>query len=465
MIIMKNKILKYSQVRKDLTKKQLGILRKSNETVLLDRNSYSKYFLGVNILELNTLIIKDQDIDYNKWDIRNCTAKDIYFSSFSNLGGLTIPFDYIINNNVKMYFCWSNDIIAKGRLEIVNILLKDKTETIELNNLKEIELFSENGLIEILVETEKSRIKYTIDSLGIKQIKKMDYTVKNDDIKNDELDLRNYIEFENVHFDYLKVNTLIINKEIIINKQNYYNLMESVKFNKLKIIDDSEMKLLHNVFELNTDNRSNIYLLKNPKNNKSFFVKKGDNFEIIFIDNKDEIKYIDKTLIDSDKKVIDSKLILDDSYFSDFAIPFIVVKYKNNKYKLIHNDVVYEITTLFKKFILLNQNKYIDIQDNKCLLEEDYFKIINSWGRNFFDIYNDYLTFKDRISKLLKLGFSYKALIYLYDRKINGLINTLNKDIIDYDKIEDYEIQYYNEIGKKHVKTLRKSGGIKNEND
>ena len=117
------------------------------------------------------------------------------------------------------------------------------------------------------------------------------------------------------------------------------------------------------------------------------------------------------------------------------------------------------MTSTFKNFLLLNKDIYVPDAILEDLENNNWFNIIGKKKftyTGFFSIYNVYLNYKERLEILKKLGLSYNALIYLYDRKINSIINTETEEgLIDLNDLKDYEINSYILIGEEYIKTKR----------
>ena len=137
----------------------------------------------------------------------------------------------------------------------------------------------------------------------------------------------------------------------------------------------------------------------------------------------------------------------------------ILIEDNDNNYKVILDDKEYILDETFKTFLLLNSDIYIPDDLLYYIKTKNWFEVIgknNFKCSHFLEIYIDYLEYKERLNKLKKLGFSYNALMYLHDRKINSIINPETEEgLIDLNDLKDYEINSYNLIGEEYIKTKR----------
>lgn len=448
---MKEKYNRYSVIKTDSSKLSLRKFKKTDNSVLLDTPSYFWESFSRNYTTLKTLII-DEETCKNKTMTINCvTAENIYINNQVNKGDFTIPYEFLLKNEVVLRLTWQGKYVCN--LKQINVVVNDKTVSITLNSPKEIIVFSDNNNLIIEIKNDKLSEKYSIDNKGTLNKKITDYKITKDDIVNRVIDLREYIHCEKVTMDdYLFFEKLIINKYIFKNLDRF---QINSRYKILNIIDDDKMKLMP--LNYNIEKKGKIFKLK-LLDNYGIFID-GDSPKILYIDKLNNIKIIEeKTLVQEDN-IEKAKL-----YLSSENGYLILIKYKNGKYIVREHNKEYKITELFKKFLLLNSNKYYLLGRNYIdeeILNNNLFPLLDKvQALTFKLICSDFLNFKEHIKKLLELGFSYKALIWFYENEYFNIIKDYKNENLY--KFKKYEIDNFNEIGKEYIKEKRskQSGDI-----
>ena len=460
MVLIMNSVIKYSK-----TKKIFKIVPSKVDTVIFDEIKSYKYvygrYNGMFEHEGNSYSNMENLIIDNKFhniclDIGSTKAKNIYFKNEQNLGGITIPYNLIKRNKLRIQFSWRKQY--KSNIAKINFVFDEKTVPLNLEEVKEIYIESNNNVLRIEIKGNTWYREYTIDeSRNIKKVASH-YRITENDIKDNILDLRNYLNYEQLLLEQLKIDTLIINKHYIKKIKNLLNInkqlhRKTLNFNKLRIIDDSDMKLMPYDETFIIDDYIGFY--ENPN---YIHIKNEDNQVLIFLDKNDEIKVLDRHKIKNQKDV-------EDVIFRGLPEnPLILIKYKKkDKYQVIDFNATYNITKLFTKFVLGNINTRVGRNTETALnyfQNNDWVSIfskVNISSDGFHIIYEDYLKYKEHLKKLLKLGFSYKALMYLHDRKCNAITKINGDNDLNLDNITQDEVLCYNELGKKYIKSKRKN--------
>jgi len=450
-----NTILKYSDISNGFSKSQyIKKYNKSNNTILLDSQNFYNIWATELLTDIKTLIIDEEMLKKYVVSINNCAAHNIYIDNHNNLGNITIPFDFIVTNKINIKFVWN--IISRMNINKINIEVNDRIIEIECDSIRNIKIYEENNKLLISVEDYNSLILYEINNMG--KVRK-NFKVRNitkEDIKDDILDLREFNKYDKLYFNTLKFNKLIINKRIIMNLDKYDSIFSSLVFDKLEIIDDNNMKLFpSNLFFL--INGGKIRKYKSDYYGWFLYKSKGNKGVIIYVNNNDDVILLDKKYLSNKYNAEEIKFVLEtNNNYGEFLIIF---KNNNNNYKIIKNDKIYELTDEFKKFLLLNSDIYLTENLINYLKCDDWFNVITTGyirNRSFLTVYNEYLNYKNRLKKLNNIGLSNNAIKYLYDRKINAIINTkVSDDLVDLKDIKRFEIEYYNKIGEEYVRVKK----------
>lgn len=463
---MKDNIVKYSKVRNGMSKKDKRIYNKNDNTILLDSSTYFYHTNDINYTDIKTLLIENEyphDLAY----IYDLNAEDIYVDKYANLGGITIPFDYIIKNISTIKFIWTKD---KKREEIkINIILPSReVVTLNLKNIKTIELVeNDKNSVYVKVTDDTTSLNYKIDSLGNKEKEYISYKIKDNNFQGEILDLREYNKYTKVYIEKLELlDKLVINKSIIKNI-NKYDAFNKLKYKELLILDDNEMKLFQDKYLITLDNDDTVNVYTNS-NCGNFIYINGKNKKIIYIDSNDRIRFIEEEKL-INEEIIETKVALIHSMFYTNYEFVIQSKLKNNTIKITSFDKEYFIDDLFKKFLLLNIDNFFPNQDKNNIIEECISNDL--WVTSFIHyhislsqlncVYQGFIEFKKRLDKLKKIGFTLDAIKYLIDRDIYKIINNINNDF-DISILDKEEIDAFNKLGEHHkIKTLSKSGGSK----
>lgn len=453
---MKEKYNRYSVIKTDSSKLSLRKFKKTNNSILLDTPSYFWESMSRNYRTLKTLLI-DEETCKNKTITINCvTAENIYINNQVNKGDFTIPYEFLLKNEVALRLTWENIYVCN--LKQINVVVNDKTVSITLNSPKEIIVFSDNNNLIIEIKNDKLSEKYSIDNKGISNKKITDYKITKDDIVNGVADLREYTNCEKVTIDnYLSFDKLIVNKYIFKNLDRF---QINSRYKILNIIDDDKMKLMPLNYNIEKKGKINKFKIKEDY---VIFIE-GKNPKILYIDKSNNIKIIEENSLKNSGNIENVKFYLSVG-ISEENNYLILIKYKNGKYIVREHNKEYKITELFKKYLLINLEKYYLLMHRVSVIKElsnnNLFYILEESGvSNFKTTYADFLKFKEHIKKLLELGFSYKALIYFYEKNYSDIINNFDKENLY--EFEKYEIKYFNEIGKEYVREKRskQSGDI-----
>lgn len=456
------KVIKYSELDNKL-KKILHLSITKFDTIYLDNPHYyienDKY-----IKNLNTIIISKNMIEnvYDNLKILLPYVKDIYVEGYDNLGGITIPYN-VIKKDFKLFIKFEENTEIK-KLNILN----DKNSIIKLDkDIEYLEIFKVyKDEVIIYIKYKKRKLKYTIDNLGNINEVKDTYIIDDSDIKDGTLDLTNLTEYVKLSFPRKNINTLIINKHYIEFPNKLYFLSSSRKytpfhdymnFNKLRIVDDNNMKLLpiDKTFDISSNKK--IYFISDG--NKYIYIKneKEDNNTLIYVDKNNNIKILERKEMLTNPDIIEVIINYRDSELIHNSSPrLILIKYKD--YYIIKDfDKEYKLDNSFFKLLSVSaeqffcSNKLIEALKNNDLItifnsNEFYYKL-------FYEMYNEYLKYKNYIDRLISLGFTNDAIEYLFDRKFNTIINP-DENILS--EIENIEIKHFNEIGEYYIKKKRK---------
>lgn len=436
---------------KGLNKSELGLIKfnqlkhRNIDTIILEENKYwddveNKYDELKNI---KNFIIVDKIINKhgdNSIVIQNTRAENIFFKNQANLGGLTLPIEYL---KVDVYLQWFNNF--PRNLKEINLIFPKKMENIQLDEgTYKIELFVRNYDINksfmLKIYDKYKDIIYFGDTISGITDKQYDrYTYTNKDIKDGILDLRNIDE--NSTYSNLDVNTIIIKKEDLFNSKLNYEFDEKISVKELIIIDQNEMKLNPEI-KINFDGLIEIY---------NYFITNGEKTKFMYLDKNSELKVLDKDELLKNENIEDVEFIINSE------CELLLIKYKNKTFKIIDENKEYLIDELFGDYLYLNINSYDFYEEEKPFIKK--YIIDKEWKKLFIDkiidnnilycIYDDYLKFIERIKDLKKLGFKDIAIKYLISRKYDNIINTKSKNILDIKEIGDHEVKLFNYISDK----------------
>jgi len=224
----KEKLLKYSKVKYGKTKKQEKEYKKSNNTIILDERNFYKSN-NVNFLDLKTLII-DEDIIkiHSPIYINECKANDIYIDNHENLGGITIPYYFFINNDVKLDFTWNKT--DRTLINKINVIIKDQIITLQSDNIEKININTDKKILKISIENYNSIVRYQIDAAGIIEKEYHAREINEEDIKDNILDLRerDIEKYKTIYFNKLFFDKLIVDKNFLIDSKKYYHIFDDL---------------------------------------------------------------------------------------------------------------------------------------------------------------------------------------------------------------------------------------------
>jgi len=283
---------------------------------------------------------------------------------------------------------------------------------------------------------------------------KLTYFLNKDDVKNNSINMSDYIDYEEILVDInndIRVKDIIVDKTCMQNLYKFYDAISYIHYDRLVIIDNDEMKLHPDktIFYNNSIKHIDIF---QDTNNVFYIVYKKE--KIIYMENN-KIKVIDIKKM-YDENVVDINIYIEDH--NGKHDPIIIIKYKNNKTKIITLNEEIEIDKLFNEFNLIYIDKYYsNKKEVKYYLENnDWYDILkdkkNIYYNKFFkNIYNDYLMFLDSIKDLHNKGFNYKAIRYLYENHFDNIINQENDNSYLLE-MSNEEIDKFNELGSIYVK-------------
>lgn len=447
-------ILRYSSVDVGMTRKEDKQYKKSDNTLILDKDTYFRRSGEVNYTDLKTLII-DPEISKNEvFIIDKCSATSIYIKNNKNLGDITIPFDYCLKNKMFLRFIWNK--IERTKINKVNIVFEDFVKTIESELIEKIEINADNNIMSVNIKNHDSLIDYEINELG--EVKKEYETRKiyKEDINNNILDLREFQKYKKVCFNIeesFNFDKLIINKNIIKNINKFENIFNKLNFNKLQIIDDDDMKLLPKTITIETKD----YKVEDCYNKNFGAFLKIDNdliTDIVYINKNDEVVFLNDDYLKLKYGMKEAKIEVE-NYLGETRYLIIMID-NNDNFKVLINEKIYEIDEEFKNFILLNSENYFSYNPIYNLRKNNWFTIIGNGNFNysgFLEIFDEYINYKIRLKKLKELGLSVDAIKYLIDRKIHSIINTETEEgLIDINDINKYEIDLFNKMGEEYIK-------------
>jgi len=452
-------ILRYSSVDKGMTRKEDKQYKKSDNTLILDKDTYFRRSGEVNYTDLKTLIIAPETSKNEVFIIDKCSATSIYIKNNKNLGDITIPFDYCLKNKMFLRFIWNK--IERTKINKVNIVFEDFVKTIESDLIEIIEIDADNNIMYMNIKNHNSLIHYEINELG--EVKKEYETreIYKEDINNNILDLREFQKYKKVSFNIeesINFDKLIINKNILKNINKFENIFNKLNFNKLQIIDDDDMKLLPKTITIETKN----YKVESCCNKNFGNILKLDNekekvTDIVYIDKKDNVIFLNDDYLKLKYDMKEAKIDVE-NYLGETRYLIIMID-NNDNFKVLINEKIYEIDEEFKNFILLNSENYFSYNPIYNLRKNNWFEIIGKGNFNysgFLEIYNEYLNYKKRLKKLKELGLSVDAIKYLIDRKIHSIINTETEEgLIDINDINKFEIDLFNKIGEEYKKVKK----------
>jgi len=425
--------------------KSSKLKRKNIDTIILDSDGYynNVEYLYKELHNIKNVIIdkksllKKSSLIHRNVEIYNTKAENIFIKSENNLGGLTFPtdsFDY------DLFLEWTDDKVCN--IKEINIVFKNKVEKIRLNKeVNKISILPQKvkdkiNKVIVYVENKKYSKRYEIDStLGLVDEKYNKYTFTKSDLKNGVLDLTNIDYYKDFSGDNIDVDTLIITKEILFSNKFYSVFDDKLNIKRLVIIDKNEMKLYPET-TIQFNGILNIY---------SNFIVNDDKTIFIYMDKK-ELKIIDKN------KLLEAEEIDDVKYIENSDCELILIKYKNNNFKIIDENGEYIIDELFGDFLYLNLYSYDFYKEEIPYLT--HFILNKEWDKPFINkiidnnificIYGDYLEFIERIKELKELGFKDETIKYLIRRKYDNLINTKSKNILDIKEIGEHEVKLFN---------------------
>lgn len=456
----KNKILKCSTLNKKISK----ILSfKNYDTLLIDERIYNKNisFTEKNLC-LKNIIISEQIIG-SRIELTNPTAENIYYENLENLGGLTLSFEMLKEYNKTLEISYNED--NKCNLKNINIIINEKSSTINLE--KDIEKISiyffkdkDEECIIIKVIYKNKFLNYVIDNLGNIKEEKFRYTFNKEDLINNNLDISKYFDYSVLKFHTCEnIDTLVINKNFLKNT----NLLKGINtknhfkptINKIKIIDDNNMKLIPSEKIVSIDGSILV------DDNYIYIDNKNDEV-LIYLNNQNEIEVISRNELLKINDVIDvvfqfehTKLCFSGYEFkTPRKINLILIKYKDETYKIVDFDKSYNLDSLFLNFLKLNPSDYFNLNEAIQFLFtnnlKEIFKLKDFDNDKFYKIYNDFEKYKLYLLELKNMGLTDNAIDYLFDKNYRNIIDP--KDKFNIKNLTKKEIDFFNEYSEEHKK-------------
>lgn len=449
------KIVNYSTL-----KRIPSILLKNNDTVYLN-GYYSKYdfwMYKIKKIVFKNIVISEELINYKDTiRIESIDAENIYFENKVSLGGLTIGYDDF-ETIPKLEF-----VNYKGqpfKINKINILTKEKNCIINLtDNIYYINIKLNKDKLEIETKSKQNTIFYYIDKFGNVEEQKREYHIDETDLNGDELNLIPLKDYTNIFFDYLNLEKLIIDKKILkeINLFTdpdalgvYSKFLEDIlRFNKITIIDENNMKLIpyNKTFTVST-----YKFIREDK--KGIYIKDESNEILLFVDENNNIVEINKEELEKSENI--DKVTFNFSGI-DTRNPrtLILIEYLDGLKKIINFDNEYYLSKEFMDFFNTNISRYHTTRGIKIYRNEGYNGLFKNFTNTRFEkIYNDFKSHLNWISKLKKIGLTDDAIKYIIDKKITTITNPQNDNEID-DLMEE-EIYYYNKLGETLKKKILK---------
>lgn len=450
------KIVNYSTL-----KRIPSILLKNNDTVYLN-GYYFKYdfwMYKIKKITFKNIVISEKLINCkDKIRIESIDAENIYFENKANLGGLTIDYDDF-ETIPKLEFVNYKEYPFK--INIINILIKGEKSIIDLrNNIYYINIKLNNNKLEIETKSKQNTIFYFVDKFGNVEEQKRKYRIDETNINSDELNLIPLKDYTNIFFDYLNLEKLIIDKKIL-KEINLFtdpdalgvyskSLEDILRFNKINIIDENNMKLIpyNKTFSVSKYN-----FIKKDK--KGIYIKDESNEILLFVDQ-------DNNIIELNKEELEKSENIDNVLFNFRSInglnpsTLILIEYKDGLKKIIDFDNEYYLTKEFMDFLHTNISYYynsygINIYEDKGF--SGLFETITNAG--FKKVYQGYQSHLNWLSKLKKVGLSEDAIQYITDKKITSITKPQSDNEID--DLMDEEIYYYNKLGETLKKKILKN--------
>ena len=388
------------------------------DTLIVDAHRSFWYIKKKKIYKNFENIVFDYDSRYGGYiiDTTNTNIKNIVLSKRNDLNGITIDYDTICKNDE--FFALELDA-RNFLIDTINIVFEDKVEKIKFNakNRSSITFCKEMDDIELRIYSKEEDVLYTINNSGVKIVKKDKIRLFNRDVKDGVLDLCKFDEYKNIYLDNINIpiKTLIMNTNTFKNTYPY-----KLKVNELKFIDDNDMRLLPRTKTININ--GTLYFIDTNIDYQTLFVESDEN-KIINLYKNGDVQIIDKNYIEKNFPNI-KKWEIFKGYHRCIAI---IEHNKKNKFTFFINNKRYEINSGFKRYLMLNNNKF-----NELLVNNDWSKIFKSGLSNsdFDELYTGYLKYMDKLKQLKDLGISNKTLYYAY--------------AIDFDKNKD--LKYFKGI-------------------
>jgi len=390
----------------------------------------------------------------NYIEIYDTKANNLYYEGFSNFGDITIPIDFfveedlyleLINDKFKLNFKKIN--IIKENNKILHIDLDD--------NISLIKIYADSLGITIEVKSDKRVLYYETDVDGNiihKSLQK--YYLKKDDLDTfGNLDIRDYLNYENIYCDNIDINTLIIDKNIFKNKDKLDSLGLYEKNNdrpnikNVRIIEENDMKLLpyDKTFEIED-------ILLNSGNRIYLYIKTKDDEVVLYLNNSNELKFISKNELLKDNEIKNvyfrfrKQTRVNGGIHNPLSI--IIKEYKDGKLEVFDliSDTI--INDMFKNNILSNKEmKKWNIDDSLYIKNNNWLGLFNS--ENFSDnLFRKMKTIHEEMeiikNKFKENGLSNDAIKYLVYRDLLEKINII--------KLSHYEVNAFNDLGNNYIK-------------
>ena len=382
-------------------------------------------------------IVFDYDFRYGGYiiDTTNTNIKNIVLSKRNDLNGITIDYDTICKNDE--FFALELDV-RNFLIDTINIVFEDKVEKIKFNakNRSSITFCKEMDDIELRIYSKEEDVLYTINNSEVKIVKKDKIRLFNNDVKDGVLNLCKFDEYKNIYLDNINIPI----KTLIMNTNTFKNPYPELKVKELKFIDDNDMRLLPRTKTININ--GTLYFIDTNIDYLTLFVESDEN-KIINLYKNGDVQIIDKNYIEKNFPNI-KKWEMFKGYQRCIAI---IEHNKKDKFTFFINNKRYEINSGFKRYLMLNNNKF-----NELLSER-------SNNEDFDKLYNKYLKYMDKLKQLKSLGISNKTLYYAcatdFDKNKDLKYFKGIKEMIDCFDGKEEDAKAIEECGKILIKNIK----------
>ena len=434
---------------------------KSNDSIYMNTSYLHSEYNEINkVPNIKNIIISKNVLDeeYNI-EIKDSSANNIWFETFSNFGYLTIPIDYFYDENIILSL--ENEKNIKSEIKKINITKDNKIikQIILENDIKYIEIRNAD-YVDTLFIHERSHdkiIDHYVNKEGeSNKILYRYFITKNNLDKFNNLNLKEILDFQYISCEPIKINTLVADKRIFDKLSQYNQLFEQKENNptikNIRIIDNNEMRLIQfdKTFEIKD------ILLNKEYNTKYIYIKTNNDEVVLYINKDNELKYISKNDLYKEENIKNvyfrfRKQIIN-TIFTINPLNIIIKEYNNGEIKVLDLTNEINIDSNFKKNIIKNiENLNIKEEYLNYIKNNQWLELLNS--KNFSNNLYNKIIFIHKENELIKIkankiGLNEDAINYLKSREI--LEKILDKELIE------PEINGYNEIGKQYKKILKK---------